>query len=587
MSSKSRRKTSGPRKIEIETPPREAGKASQVPSSWKWWGGGIVLAFLAALAAYAPALHGAFVFDDEHMPFAAPNAANCPLGVWTGARPLVGITYWLNYRMGGQQPFWYHLTSLILHSIVALFVFLIVRKILEFAAIPRNRGLVTAAFCGLLFLLHPLQTEAVSYISSRSENLSLALAFAAWAVFLYRPEGPIRWLRVFAVLVLFGAGAASKEHVAVLPAILLLTDYYWNPGFSFAGIRKNWRLYGVMAAGAVAAGAFFISYLRIEQTIGFHMKQFTWYQYFFTQCRVLWMYMRLFVLPIGQCADYFIAVSRTPFEHGAIFAMIALLAAVVAAFVWRKRYPIASYGFFVALLFFAPTSSIVPIKDLAADRRVYLPMIGLLLVCAEFAVRSKVKDWRLASALAAILLVFGIVTWNRNQVWAGPLPFWADVVEKAPEQDRAHLGLGIQYYQAHRCNDAVHQLELLDGHALDDQAGYLSDYALALECAGREKDAIKVGAQAMRLRPDAASFAYQALLVAKAGDVPGAMELLDRAERANGNYIPTFIERGDILLATGATEAALEQFKRALTIDPHNPSALRAIAMITQGSRAH
>jgi len=130
-------------------------------------------------------------------------------------------------------------------------------------------------------------------------------------------------------------------------------------------------------------------------------------------------------------------------------------------------------------------------------------------------------------------------------------------------------------------------LELLDGHALDDQAGYLSDYALALECAGREKDAIKVGAQAMRLRPDAASFAYQALLVAKAGDVPGAMELLDRAERANGNYIPTFIERGDILLATGATEAALEQFKRALTIDPHNPSALRAIAMITQGSRAH
>jgi len=586
MSSKSRRKIGSPRKVEVEAPPREHVKARQVPASWKLWGGGIVLAFLAALAAYAPALHGAFVFDDEHMPFAAPNAAQFPVRVWIGARPLVGITYFLNYRMGGAQPFWYHLTSLILHSIVALFVFLIVRKILEFAAIPRNRGLLTAAFCGLLFLLHPLQTEAVSYISSRSENLSLALAFAAWVVFLYRPEGPIHWLRVFAVLVLFGAGAASKEHVAVLPAILLLTDYYWNTGFSFAGIRKNWRLYSVMAVGAVAAGAFFISYLRIEQTIGFHMKQFTWYQYFFTQFRVLWIYMRLFVLPIGQCADYFIQVSRTPFEHGAIFAMIALLAAVVAAFVWRRRYPIASYGFFVALIFFAPTSSIVPIKDLAAERRVYLPMIGLVLVCAEFAARSKAKDWKLASALAAILLVFGIATWNRNQVWTGPLPFWADVVEKSPEQDRARLGLGIQYYRAHRCNDSVRQFELLAGHTLEDRAGYLSDYALALDCAGREKDAIKTGAEAMELRPDAASFAYQALLLAKSGDVPGAMALLDRAERANGNYIPTFIERGDILLATGATNAALEQFKRVLAIDPHNPSALRAIAMITQGSGA-
>ena len=93
--------------------------------------------------------------------------------------------------------------------------------------------------------------------------------------------------------------------------------------------------------------AFLYSYLAHEPTIGFHMKEFTWYQYLFTQCRVLFIYLRLFLLPFGQTADYAIELSHTPLEHGAIFGMIALSAATVAAIVWRKRFPIASYGFFV------------------------------------------------------------------------------------------------------------------------------------------------------------------------------------------------------------------------------------------------
>jgi hypothetical protein len=577
MSSKIRRSASK-RKNHSES---QAEVLAPKPSSpWKWWTGGSVLAFLAALLVYSPALHGAFVFDDEHMPFASPKALLFPFKVWLGGRPLVGLSYRLNLWMGGSQPFWYHVTNVFLHTIVALLVFLIVRRILELAAIPSRRRDLAAGFCAALFLLHPLQTEAVAYVSSRSENLSLALAFAAWAVFLYRPEGPIRGRYVWIVLILFGAGAASKEHVAVLPAVLLLTDYYWNPGFSFSGIRKNWRLYGVMAVGALGIGAFLLSYLHGESTIGFHMKQFTWYQYLFTQCRVLFIYLRLFVLPVGQCADYSLPVSRTPFEYGAIFGMVALLAAIVAAFVWRKRFPVASYGFFVALIFFLPTSSFVPIKDLAAERRVYLPMIGLLLICAEFVIRSKSRDLKLASGLAAILIVAGVLTWNRNQVWAGPLQLWADTVEKAPEQKRAHMGLGVEYYRINHCADAVHQFELAGDHGVDDKAGYLSNYALALDCVGRRKEAIQMGAQVIDLNPGAPAYATQALFLAKDGNVQASLEMLDRAEKADGSYLPLYIERGDILLAIDQKDAARAQFEKVLAVEPRNLSALKGMMMI-------
>ena len=171
-----------------------------------------------------------------------------------GARPLTDFSYWINYQMAGTHPLAYHLTNILLHAFGAWMVFLIVRKVLELASIDLRRRTLVAGFCGAIFLLHPVQTEAVAYIAGRSENLSVALAFAAWACFLYRPAGSISLRRVTLVLLLFGAAAAGKEHVAVLPLVLLLTDYYWNPGFSFDGIKRNWRLYVTLAVSGVIVG---------------------------------------------------------------------------------------------------------------------------------------------------------------------------------------------------------------------------------------------------------------------------------------------------------------------------------------------
>jgi hypothetical protein len=94
-----------------------------------------------------------------------------------------------------------------------------------------------------------VQAESVAYIAGRSESLSVMFLIAAYAVFLYR-RGPISWPRAAAVLALFGAALMSKEHVVVLLPLLLLTDFWWNPGFSLEGMRRNWRIYAPMALGA-------------------------------------------------------------------------------------------------------------------------------------------------------------------------------------------------------------------------------------------------------------------------------------------------------------------------------------------------
>ena len=192
-------------------------------------------------------------------------------------------------------------------------------------------------------MLHPVQSEAVAYLAGRSEALSVMFVFAAFAVFIYRRERRVGWTTALAVLILFMASLLSKQQTIALPGLLLLTDFWWNPGFSFKGIRENWKLYAPLALGAVGAFAFFWRLLTTATTAGFGMKDFTWYQYFFTEWLALFVYLREFILPFSLTADWDFPISKTILEHGAVFGLIALLALIGAAWHYRRRYPLATF----------------------------------------------------------------------------------------------------------------------------------------------------------------------------------------------------------------------------------------------------
>ncbi len=554
--------------------PSGTPKPAPTKPSSRWWiyaAVGAVIIFVA-FQVYAPALSGPFVFDDTSQPYHTPDYPG-NLSAWLhGVRPLLMFTYWANYQYS-QAPIGFHIVNVLLHLLNSFLIFLIVRKLLQ----RDSTDWLIPAFAGAVFLLHPIQTEAVSYIAGRSETLSVLFFLAAFAIFLYRPAPAISWPVSLAVLVLFGAAAATKEHTLALPALLLLTDYYWNPGFSFSGIRRNWRLYIPIAAGAAVGLAFVSRILAQANSAGFSLKDFTWYQYFFTQCRAFFVYLRLLVFPAGQDIDWDFPASHNLLDHGAIFGLAAIVLLAAAAIYFRRRYPLASYGFLAYLLLMAPTSSFVPIKDTLAERRLYLPMIGILLVVTAALARIRIDRRKLAALLSATVLVLAFLTYQRNQVWASDTALWEDAARNSPAKQRVHFHLAHAYFSLGRCSDALAQYAQAAQLNKPDY-GLLVDWGLAYECADQPDAAVTKLREAAALDPTAHVYTQIAMVYAKRSHWPEALDALAAAEKRDPNYAVTYYYRGGVRAKTGDFAGAVADYQHALALDPTLEPARQGLA---------
>jgi tetratricopeptide (TPR) repeat protein len=420
-----------------------------------------------------------------------------------------------------------------------------------------------------------LQTEAVAYVAGRSDSLSALFFFAAFTVFLYRQYDSVTFPRAVAILVLFGAAVATKEYSLTLPVLLLFTDFFWNRG----GVRKNAILYGLLACAGVAGGAFVFGILRASSSAGFSVAGVSPLSYFFTQCRVIWIYIRMFFLPYGQNIDPDIPLSHSLIDHGAIFGLIALIALAVAAWTYRKRFPLAAFGVFLFLLLIAPTSSIVPIKDVLSERRLYLPSIGLIFIALELFRRMKLTQavWTGAAVLVACLAL----TYQRTAVWASPLSLWQDTVEKSPNKYRPRFQLAYELYDSNQCPAAVQSYaKAAQLGPADDQL--LVDWALALDCAGQSEEAIAKLNQAVQLAPTAHIYSQIGMVNAKHGNFQEALQALAQAEKIDPSYDMTYVYRGLIYEKGGDKAAAALEYKRALELHPSNQVARDALARVSR-----
>jgi tetratricopeptide (TPR) repeat protein len=541
---------------------------------WQWIG---LLAgsLLLSLAVYAGALRGPLLLDDLYLPYGGANPELLPVTHYYGLRPLLGVTFFLNAQTSGTNTFGFHLTNVLLHWICGVLVFLIVRKLLETCGERGRRDLW--ALCGAgVFLLHPIQTEAVAYIASRSDVLCTLFSFAAILIFLQYRRGGIGVLPSIGVLLLSGCAVLSKEQAAVLPVTILLIDLLWPEQSRWKTIVRNWKLYAPLVIGGVFGSLVVLRTLRYSDTAGFNVQGLAWYEYFFTQCRVLWLYVRLVLIPVGLNVDHDIPISRGLFDYGAFLGLVALLAAVGLAWWRRSRYPLAFFGLLVLLVFFAPTSSFLPIRDPAAERRVYAPMLGFTLIAIDL-LRTRRWNRVMQGALALVLGVLAFLTLERASLYGSAIELWADSALKSPNKMRPHFQLAYALYTAGNCKEAVAVYAKTAQLAKPDVA-LLTDWAHALECAGHPDEAISKLRAAAALENKALIHATIGMVQGKHGRLDEALAALAEAEKLDPAFGMTYVYRGNVMAARGDWNGAAAQYTTALRYEPNNQAAADALA---------
>jgi protein O-mannosyl-transferase len=539
---------------------------------------------LVALQLYSPAIDGRFLFDDISLPF-HKDIAHEPLRAWMSTvRPLLMFTYWVNYSLSGMASDAYHLTNVAIHIFNVCLVFLVLLRIFNWTGWTGKESRLGALVGAAIFLVHPLQTESVSYIAGRSESLAASFALASYAVFLYRRAPAISWLESGAVLLLFGLAVATKENAVALAGVFLLTDLFW-PGDGWrAQLWRNRRLYGLMAPCVLAALVAVSRVLANSPSAGFSIPGVTWYQYGFTQARAIFVYIRLFLLPVGQSVDHDFALSHSITEHGAIFFLAALALLAGAAIAWRRQFRLEAFGLLMFLTLLAPTSSIVPISDSLVERRMYLPILGLILIASGIIRRAKPRPAIAAVVIGVFLLCNMVLCYRRNQLWGDPVRFWTETVQDGPHNWRPYGNLAETFISEHRCKEALPYLQraqvLLPGNARVEES-----LARVLECVGRRAEAIEWLRRAVVADPRSRVYEWIGLLYGEMGQSEESGRALKRAVDLEFRSVTAHDALALWYESVGQANAALTEYHSSLGLDPDDSAAKRAIMRLEQTPR--
>ena len=426
-------------------------------------------AALLGVLASLNALDNPFVYDDYRTVLTNPTLRDpgnfLALLLWERFRPLVNVTYAFDYALWELEPRGYHLTSLALHAVCVVLFFVAARAIFcdrrrllerrgEAAGKPEPLWLAFAA--AALFAVHPLQSEAVGYVSGRSEVLCgifFLAAFLGLRSFLVRGGAG----RLTAGLLCFVLALGSKEVGAMLPFVLAIYDFLLLGGPAAERRRRFLRFHLpflalISTAGIVRLSMFFGTEMtRLERPV---------WQNVMTEWEVVWRYLGLLVLPRGQTIAHPVVPAASPADAGAWLAGVALVLLVAAAWALRRREPLLALGIAWFLLLLAPSSTVIPLQELMAEHRVYAASGGFFLALVAVASRLLAGRGRgarraAAAALAAGLVALAAATTTRHRVWSDPVVLWREAAEKKPLSWWAAYGLGEALANAGRFAEAV------------------------------------------------------------------------------------------------------------------------------------
>jgi tetratricopeptide (TPR) repeat protein len=456
-----------------------------------------------------------------------PGPLNPPCDAVTSGRPLVNLSLALNYRFGGYDPLGYHIVNMVLHVLSAVFLYGIVRRALLLDLLRARFGTASTSLAlavAVIWAIHPLLTDAVEYVSQRTELMMGMFYLATLYASLLYLTSESRWGRSAAAVgatLACSCGMACKEVMVSAPLIMLLFDRCFVSGSLRMALKKSWPLYAGLFGSWLVLLALNIDAPR-SHAAGFQagLPAYVWW---FTQAKVLLLYLKLSIWPWPLIIHRETTLVWTLSEALPWLLPVALAAGGTLFLAWRGN----SIGFLGAWLFaiLLPTMVMPMPSEAVAERRMYLPLSavvvfvivgGYAVLRRQLAVRTPNEGLSTDPLLAlrtmmigtiTLLLVFAVVTSYRLQAYGDVITIWSDAVARQPENVRATINLGCVLQDAGRYQEAVSQFERAISIDPTRPDVGLAHRSLGLTWAhlGQPEKAIHHLELAMRLRPDVAN----------------------------------------------------------------------------------
>jgi protein O-mannosyl-transferase len=564
-----------------------------------WWCFAVIIG--AALAAYHNSFHGPFVFDDatsivtnptirKLWPITAPLSP--PLAnVTAQGRPILNLSLAINYSIGGTAVEGYHVGNLIIHTLAGLTLFGLVRRTLRWISSgiqpanirPSVRPVKAdatwfALAVAVLWTVHPLQTESVTYIIQRAESLVglfYVLTFYCFVrgIEIGRDHSSRRRLWLTLAVVACTAGMATKEVMVTAPLMLLLFDRTFFAGTLLEALRRRGGFYVALACTWVLLG-----YL-VAQTggnrggsVGFGVGV-PWWEYWLTQFKAIGHYLWLSFWPQPLVFEYGSFWISAFGEIALGVAIVFGLLAVTLVGLWRRSASGFLGAWFLGIL--APTSLAPGTTQMIVEHRLYLPLAAVIVaaLAASRVCVSTERPRKIGWALGGVAVALILTTAARNTDYRSDIALWSDTIAKRPNNPLAHFMLGGAQERAGNIAAATASYEQTLELKPDFSIGHENFGELLLR-QGRRADAIAHFESALRLQPEYAD-AHANLGVAclAEGWITEAVGHLEKAARLAPDSATTRYNYGNALAAAGLTNDAVAEYQAALKLDPQMAEA--------------
>jgi len=541
----------------------------------------VMMALLIALLgfmAYGNALQGGFLFDDSYLVTDNVHVKDWShvgkiftedIGAGAGDtfgfyRPLQALTYMVDYAIGRLNPVVFHVTSVLWHILAAAGVFALIYILFS----DRLLAGITAA----LFVVHPVHTEAVSYISGRSDPLALFFLTLTFVLYLRQLSRPAAYLWVGMTLS-YTAALASRETALIFPVLLLLYHFVFKKQVRYKEFFSFVALAGLYVMLRLTLLKDLLSYVPDMPPLSQRLPGFF---------VALASYVRLLVLPFDLHMEY--GSRLFSFFDPRALAGLGIFAVLVIVFVrLRSRRPLVSFSIGWFLIALVPVSNIFPINATMAEHWLYMPSVGFFLAVAlavhRLNAQKGTRFWG-AALLLGLSVFYLYLTVRQNETWSRPLTFYTRTLRYSPNNPKILNNLGNVYKESGAYEKAVGSFRQAVALRPDYREAY-NNLGAAYQKMGRLEDAVASFKKAMEISPgytvafNNLSAVYQEM--GKSDEVVASYrEILD----ADPENLQALNNLAVTLVNKGAHEEAIALYEKAIVLDPDYPDAYNNLGSV-------